>query len=226
MSTDSSLTPGEEGQANPSDSGAGVQPNSDSPVTLEQVLESIKELKTRYDEIPELIRRETQSTKDRRIAKVTEQVDGLKQVLQDLGIPLEEATRALLLQDLVNEQANPNPPAQNSKPATPPDPWQVSIDTLLSTFGVPATDPEVMRAMQNGEGMERYNAIVNVVNKRATTPAAKPSQRITDAPAGSSPKPDVMAAFQKELAAIPRGNVSAIIALKEKYRKEYGLNVY
>ena len=175
----------------PTEGGEQIAPQSDaSPEGTEQGSPSegstIEVLSQQVIDLTGLVRA-LQSDKDRGVAKVQTQVDGLSEKLEsyhrrrEQGLTETEAQRAEVLDQIVSERIAPTPDRLTvSQDSVPAEQAPVTVEAYLSPIlrltGLDANDPEIIELLRTErDAAKRITAIGELAEARNEAPKTQPN---------------------------------------------------
>jgi hypothetical protein len=228
--TESGQVPGASGQ--PSQEASQVSGSTPSSVDVETLKTVLRPL------IAEEVARNQQSTKDKRIAKLSGEMASVKTVLNRLeelmneGFSQKQAVRLLemeerqLLANRDSHQDEAEVPA-TGKTGTQTQAGSVDTATLVKQLGLDANSPEVLAAIRGSDDIASQLATLAslAVKKRAAQQATPNPAQIMTGGGGHSVPPTTTASLQREYEEanqkIPRGAnaIQARVNLKGAIRK-------
>lgn len=181
-------------------------------------------------QLESIIERKVQSTKDKRISQIEKALGGRLDLLAELeseGVTIPKEVRSELrireLEERLTQAAQQPAPVRDAGPSQPKAAAADAI-TELQKYELDPNDAgfiEVLRGKYTNR--EAFDLAVTryIVAKLRPTKPASPAD-VVQAPAKGGATNDVngvIADYERELKAIPRGNTNAVSNLRAKYRK-------
>jgi len=221
--------PAGEGQpVTPSQNGGG-EGAAPQPITRQELLDLMSQ---QQQEISRMVQSRTDASESRIQKRIREQMEATKnaqQLLQQAGVQIDPSAMQRVADQIIRDAYIQPEPAQPSAPAAQPVQQEVAPEVMAANtmaeyleskygIGLDVNDPEA--AALNNPGLSpqqwigAYEQALTAKKARLNTP---PEARVPSMGQGQST--NLAADYQRELAAIPRGNVGAVFQLKLKYRK-------
>lgn len=194
-------------------------------------------------EFEKLVEKKVQSKQDKRLGQYGTRLESLEdavsqyEALKEGGLSSAEALNQMRGQQTLAEmkaeiEALKGSVMAGGSAGAGAQTWEEAQQAILSKHGLETTDPravELARSKVWKSHKEYLDALAEKANDWSFSDSTKPkpsTSTVANTTPAAVPSGDAMAAYQAELKAIPRGNVSAIAKLKKKYRDEHGLEVW